>query len=243
MALEVCKCLTTSWLQSWQKLINGISMIRAVLAVFIAVFCTSPAFAEAKYPGDFVVTADTLNIRLAASTTGKVAGKLHQREKVEVLEVNDGWARISGYYGVEVGGQSANVARWVFATHLSPALPAEEAVDDGATIVAAMQSSGDSSKYQNILAADQPVQRADVNSPIFAAIKASEDLTKYLDTFVSVSGKLIDAGECQLSDFEDIGGWWKSVDHQPRPIYYTYCGGASNNHRVFVNVNTGRVFR
>ena len=218
-------------------------MTRAILAIFIAVFTTSSAFAEAKYPGDFVVSADTLNVRLAADTTGKVADRLNQSEKVEVLEVKDGWARISGYYGVEVGGQSENVARWVFATHLSPVLPAEETVVEGDTIVAAMVSSGDLTKYQNTAVADQPVQRIDANSPIVLAIKASEDLAKYLGTFVSVSEKLIDAGECQLSDFEDIGGWWKSVDHQPRPIYYTYCGGASNNHRVFVNVSTGRVFR
>ena len=72
----------------------------------MAVFTTSPAFAEAKYPGDFVVTADTLNVRLAANTRGKVAGRLQQSDKIEVLEVRDGWARISAYYGVEVGGQS-----------------------------------------------------------------------------------------------------------------------------------------
>jgi hypothetical protein len=218
-------------------------MTRTILAVFIAVFTTSPAFAEAKYPGDFVVTADTLNVRLAANTRGKVAGRLQQSDKIEVLEVRDGWARISAYYGVEVGGQSQNVARWVFATHLSPALPAADKVEEGATIVEAMMSSDDLNGYQDTADADQPVQRIDANSPIVAAIKASEDLAKYMGTFVSVSGKLIDAGECQLSDFEDIGGWWKSVDHQPRPIYYTYCGGASNNHRVFVNVSTGRVFR
>ncbi|MDB4583759.1 SH3 domain-containing protein [Draconibacterium sp.] len=218
-------------------------MTRTILAVLIAVFTTTPAFAEAKYPGDFVVSADTLNVRLAAKTTGKVAGRLHQSEKIEVLEVKDGWARISAYYGAEIEGQAQNVARWVFATHLSPALPAAEKVEEGATIVEAMMSSDDLTGYQNIAAADQPVQRIDANSPIVAAIKASEDLAKYMGTFVSVSGKLIDAGECQLSDFEDIGGWWRSVDHQPRPIYYTYCGGASNNHRVFVNVNTGRVFR
>ena len=62
-------------------------------------------------------------------------------------------------------GQSANVARWVFATHLSPALPAEEKVDEGATIVAAMMSSDDLTKYQDTAVADQPVQRIDASSP------------------------------------------------------------------------------
>jgi hypothetical protein len=222
---------------------NGIFMTRTILAIFIAVLTTSPVFAEARYPGNFVVSADTLNVRQAANTTGRVADRLNRSEKIEVLEVKDGWARISEYFSVDRQGQSVNVARWVFATHLSPVPPAEETVDEGDTIVAAMVSSDDLTKHQETAVADQPAQRIDANSPIALAIKASEDLAKYMGTFVSVSGKLVDAGECQLSDFEDIGGWWKSVDHQPRPIYYTYCGGASNNHRVFVNVSTGRVFR
>jgi hypothetical protein len=222
---------------------NGIFMTRTILAVIIAVFTTSPVFAEATYPGIFVVSADTLNVRQAANTVGKIADRIHRDEKIEVFEVKDGWARISEYFSVGGQGQSANIARWVFATHLSPVLPAAQRVDEGDTIVAAMVSSDDLVKYQDTAVADQPIQRIDANSPIVLAIKASEDLAKYMGTFVSVSGKLIDAGECQLSDFEDIGGWWKSVDHQPRPIYYTYCGGASNNHRVFVNVSTGRVFR
>ena len=222
---------------------NGIFMTRTILAVFIAVFTTSPVFAEATYPGSFVVSTDTLNVRQAANTVGKIAERLHRNEKVEVFEVKDGWARISEYFSVDKQGQSANIARWVFATHLTPVLPAEQMVDEGDTIVAAMTSSDDPTKRENTAVAEQPVQRIDVNSPIALAIKASEDLARYMGTFVSVSGKLIDAGECQLSDFEDIGGWWKSVDHQPRPIYYTYCGGAINNHRVYVNTATGTTFR
>lgn len=222
---------------------NEIFMTRTILAVFIAVFITFPVFAEATYPGVYVVSADTLNVRQAANTVGKIADRLHRNDKIEVYEVRDGWARISEFFSVDQQGQSVNIARWVFASHLSPVVPAEERVDEGDTIVAAMMSSDDLTKPRDTAAAAQPVQRIDANSPIALAIKASEDLAKYMGTFVSVSGKLVDAGECQLSDFEDIGGWWKSVDHQPRPIYYTYCGGASNNHRVFVNVSTGRVFR
>jgi len=218
-------------------------MTRAILAVFIAVFTTTPVLAEATYPGYYVVSADTLNVRQAANTVGKIARRLHRDEKIEVFEVKDGWARISEYFAVDKQGQSVNVARWVFATHLTSVLPAQEMVDEGDTIVAAVTPSENLTKRENTAVADQPVQRVDVNSPIALAIKASEDLARYMGTFVSVSGKLIDAGECQLSDFEDIGGWWKSVDHQPRPIYYTYCGGGSSNHRVFVNVSTGRVFR
>ncbi len=190
---------------------NGRFMSRVAVAMFIAIFTASTAFAEARSPGGFVVTADSLNVRQAANETGKVTGKLYQREKVEVFEVKNGWARISEYYDEKINGLSTKVARWVFATHLSAPRPTGK--------------------------------KATVNSPIINAIRSSDDLAMHQDTFVWVSEELINSGECKLSDFEDIGGWWRSIDHKPRPVYYTYCGGASNNHRVFVNTATGTTFR
>jgi hypothetical protein len=190
---------------------NGTFMCRVAVAMFIAIFTASTAFAEARSPGGFVVTADSLNVRQAANETGIVTGKLYQQEKVEVFEVKNGWARISEYYDGEINGLPTKVARWVFATHLSAPRPT------GNT--------------------------ATVNSPIINAIKSSDDLAMHQDTFVRISEVLINSGECKLSEFEDIGGWWRSVDHKPRPVYYTYCGGAINNHRVYVNTATGTTFR
>jgi uncharacterized protein YgiM (DUF1202 family) len=190
---------------------NGTLISRVAVAIFIAIFTASTAFAEARSPGGFVVTADSLNVRLAANETGKVTDKLFQREKVEVFEVRNGWARVSEYYDEDVSGISTKVARWVFATHLSAQRPAN--------------------------------MKVIASAPIVEAIKSSDDLVMHQDTFVWVSDKLVKAGECKLSDFEDIGGWWRSVDHKPRPVYYTYCGGAVNNHRVYVNTATGETFR
>ena len=190
---------------------NGMFMGRVALTICITIFSASTAFAEARSPGGFVVTADSLNVRQAANETGKVTGKLYQQEKVEVFEVKNGWARISEYYDGEINGQSSKVARWVFATHLSAPRPT--------------------------------VKKATANSPIVNAIKSSDDLAMHQDFFAWVSEELIISGECKLSDFEDIGGWWRSVDHKPRPVYYTYCGGAIDNHRVYVNTATGITFR
>jgi len=184
---------------------------RVAVATFIVFFTASSAFAEARSPGGFVVTADSLNVRLAANETGRVTGKLFQREKVEVFEVRNGWARISEYYDEQSNGQSSKVARWVFATHLSAPRPVGKEVN--------------------------------ANSPIVQAIKSSDDLAMHQEIFVWVSEELVNSGECKLSDFEDIGGWWRSVDHKPRPVYYTYCGGSVDNHRVYVNTATGTTFR
>jgi hypothetical protein len=186
-------------------------MTRFILTILIAFLAASTALAEARGPGGFVVTADSLNVRLAANAQGKIAGKLYQQEKVEVFEVHNGWARISEYYDAQIDGQPGKVARWVFAMHLSAPRPA------GKVEIA--------------------------NSPVVEAIKSSDDLAMHQQIFVRVSEKLVASGECKLSDFEDIGGWWRSVPHKPRPVYYTYCGGGVDNHRVYVNTATGETFR
>ncbi len=195
-------------------------MIRVTLSVLLAVFVASASFAAAQSPGNYVVTAGTLNVRLAPNTAGKGKCKLHRGEKVEVLEVKDGWARISRYYDGGSEGLSGDVAHWVFARHLS-ATPAAEGLP-------AKPPAG-----ENIV----------VSSQILEAIKSSDDLPKYRNTFAWVSAKLVDSGTCKLSDFRDIGGWWRSAAHKPGPVYYTYCGGGSNNDRIYVNAVTGEIFR
>jgi hypothetical protein len=186
-------------------------MKRVTLTVFLALFAASSAFAQAQSPGAYVVTAEPLNVRLQANSSGKVTDRLYKQQKVEVFEVNNGWARISQYYDGETEGLTGNIARWVFATHLSAELRITEEVD--------------------------------VSSPIYEAIKSSDDLAQYQHIFVSVSSDLVNSGECKLSDFMDIGGWWRSVPHQPRPVYYTYCGGVNNNHPIYVNTATRETFK
>jgi hypothetical protein len=180
-------------------------------AALIVLSAVSTAFAEARTPGDFIITAGTLNVRIAPDTTAKVTDKLYRQQQVEVFEIDDGWARISPYYDGEAEGVPGNVARWVFAMHLS----AQPRTDE----------------------------KTDVGSPVAEAIKSSEDLEKYRGLFVSVSRKLIDSGECKLSDFADIGGWWRSIPHKSRPVYYVYCGAGSSNHVIYVDAASGETFR
>ena len=194
-------------------------MTRVTLTLLIAVCAASTALAQARSPGEYVVSADTLNIRLAANTSAKVKGKLYRGQEVEVLEVDKGWARISSYYDGAAEGLSGNVARWVFATHLSPRTATPPPAKPRVKI------------------------KVDINSPVYQAIESSDDLARHQGIFVQVSEKLVNAGQCKLSDFKDIGGWWRSAKHKPDPVYYTYCGGASNEDRIYVNTNTGKTFR
>ena len=185
-------------------------MLKATLVLLVTALLATSAFAAATAPGQYFVTAGTLNVRLASNETGRVARKLRRGDRIEVFEVSNGWARVSEYYD----GDSGVVAQWVSARHLEAA-PASAA----------------------------PTVTVDVNSPVYQAIRASDDLDRHQGIFVLVSSKLVEAGQCELSDFHDIGGWWRSAAHKPRSVYYTYCGGATNEHRIFVDTATGRLFR
>jgi uncharacterized protein YgiM (DUF1202 family) len=181
-------------------------------AIILAFLMVSFAHAGATSPGDYYVTSGKLNVRLAPNKNGKITNTLYKRQKLEVFEVKDGWARISRFYDGGVEGVSGDIARWVFAKYLSTNRPAEEKV-------------------------------ADLNSPVAKVIKSSDDFSKYQSIFVSASDKLIKSGKCRLGDFKEMGGWWRSTNHKPKPVYFTYCGGMTKNNRIYLNAATGKTFR
>ncbi len=197
-------------------------MTRVTLTVLLAIFAVSTVFAAASSPGAYVVTTGQLNVRLAPNKSGKVKAVLKRGEKIQVLEIRNGWARISRYYDGASEGLSGEVAHWVSAKeHLLAKLPGEEKIEE----------------------IEEIEEKIIVNPAIAKAIKSSDDLEKYQNRFMVVSEKLINAGTCKLSDFEDIGGWWRSPDHKPRLVYYTYCGGGANSDRIYFNAATREVFR
>ncbi len=76
------------------------------------------------------------------------------------------------------------------------------------------------------------------NSPITNAIKHSDDFSKYKDNFVTASDTLIKSGKCSLEDLKEMGGWMRSGNHKPKPVYFTYCNG---NDRFYLNATTGEI--
>lgn len=85
-------------------------------------------------------------------------------------------------------------------------------------------------------------KKVKTDSAIENAIKSSEDFSKYQSIFISASEKLIKSGKCNLGDFKEMGGWWRSSSHNPKPIYFTYCGGMNINNRIYLNVVSGAIF-
>ena len=59
------------------------------LAIFLALFGVSFAHASATSPGDYYVTSNKLNVRLAPNKSGKNTNTLYKRQKVKVFEIKD----------------------------------------------------------------------------------------------------------------------------------------------------------
>lgn len=97
------------------------------------------------------VTSNKLNVRLAPNKSGTITNTLYKRQKVEVFEVKDEWARISIFYDVEVEGLSGEVARWVSTKYLSTDSPEEVQLKNvSSPIAAVLKSSDDFTKHQQV---------------------------------------------------------------------------------------------
>ena len=98
-----------------------------IIILILAIWFGAPGtiFAKATDIGSYYVTAAVLNERLAPNKNAKVTNKIYRQQRVEVLELHKGWARISKYYNGQVEGVPGKVARWVSAAHLSKQQPAD----------------------------------------------------------------------------------------------------------------------
>ena len=67
----------------------------AVILVILMIVPIMAATVNAAAPGTYVVSTGTLNVRSQASTSSKVIGKVYRDQKVEILEVQGSWGRIS----------------------------------------------------------------------------------------------------------------------------------------------------
>lgn len=78
---------------------------------------------------------------------------------------------------------------------------------------------------------------------IAQSVSQSDDFKKHEKAFVTAARRLVSVGTCKVSDFEEVGGFLKSMNHKSKPIYFTYCGGMTIANRVYLNVSTGEIFK
>lgn len=172
------------------------------------------------------VIADRLERKTCPSSKCGTVGQLLLRESVDVLEVKDGWVRISRLYSASCydgksdyiksgnarcspdnGVYDGKFAEWVESRYLSvsgPADPCEYAVGDDKMVC------------------------------------GSDDYHRYKNQFTSAARKLIQAGVCVESDFRDIGGWSKS-NSMGATAYFVYCGGMALSNKIYLDVLSGEL--
>lgn len=175
------------------------------------------------------VTSERLNRRTCPSESCGVVGRLFFREGVTVHAERDGWVQISQPYDAScVGGRSEYVDT------------GNAACDDANGIVDGQFAEWVSMEY---LSETRPPDPAADASGIEELVAGSDDFARYRTTFAEAAEALIAQRRCTERDFRDMGGWVKSTRHGNQPVYFTYCGGATVANRLYLNADTGEVFR
>ncbi|WP_428774442.1 hypothetical protein [Vibrio sp.] len=73
-------------------------------------------------------------------------------------------------------------------------------------------------------------------------IEKSDDFKRFFDVFVEQSDLLLKQEICKPEDFEETGGWVRSVRYKDRDVYFVYCGGLKQSNKVYLDVRSGEVF-
>lgn len=196
----------------------------------LAIAVTLLLWASQAQAGDrFWVTSDLLNRRTCPSAECGIVGRMFFREGVEILERKGGWARISPSYDAScVGGKS-------------------EYVDKGNA--SCTESNGIRNGkfaewvFAQHLSLTRPPDPGANTSGFEKLVSGSDDFRKHRKAFAKAAEELIKSGRCRASDFEEFGGWLKSSNHRSQPIYFAYCGGFTARNRLYLNAETGKVFR
>ncbi|CAH6785549.1 SH3 domain-containing protein [Vibrio chagasii] len=158
---------------------------------------------------EFYVSDRKLKVVEQPEVDGLITDYLYKGEKVEVLEKQGDWGRISDYIVLKEGG--SQTAEWVSMSGLSN---------------------------------DEVIISEKENKEILDSyLVKSDDLKLYQETFRNSVAKLISEGECEPGDFEELGGWVKSVRYKDRNVYFIYCGGLSLENKIYLDVNTNEIFK
>ncbi|MEZ9069916.1 SH3 domain-containing protein [Vibrio splendidus] len=157
---------------------------------------------------EFYVLDRKLEVVEQPEIDGLIIDYLYKGEKIEVLEKQGDWVRISDYIVLKEGGPQT--AEWVLMSGLS----------NDEVIISEQESKEILDSY----------------------LVKSDDLKVHQEKFRNTVAKLISEGECDPSDFEELGGWVKSVKYSNRDVYFIYCGGLSLENKIYLDVNTNEIF-
>ena len=60
--------------------------------------------------------------------------------------------------------------------------------------------------------------------------------------FVQKTDELLKNETCVPEDFEELGGWVKSLKYQEREVYFVYCGGRKLANKIYFDTQSKEVF-
>jgi hypothetical protein len=192
---------------------------------FVAASILSAPTSAAADDAMWVAAGDGAGRHTCPSIECGVVGRLLYREGATVLEVKNGWGRVSRHYNAScVGGRSEYVDHG-----RSDCVP-ENGIENG-RFAEWVQL--------NQLSAQRPADPGAGATGVAKLVAQSDDFHLYEAEFVSAAEALIASGDCNPRDFTDMGGWLKATNKPG--IYFTYCGSGSD--RIYLNVSSGQTFR
>ena len=175
--------------------------------------------------GKMWVTGERLDRRTCPSTSCGVVGRLFFREAANPLESKNGWIRISKPYDAACEGGKSKY------------------VDDGRADCSKANGITEGKFAEWVLASGlsekRPADPAETATEDEALVAQSDDFGKYHKQFSRLTAKLIGDGRCTKADFQEMGGWEKSISqYRNEPVYFTYCGGMTMANKIYVNAET-----
>lgn len=73
-------------------------------------------------------------------------------------------------------------------------------------------------------------------------LQKSDDLKEHQEIFRDKTQQLLDDNTCEPDDFEELGGWVRSVTYQKREVYFIYCGGLEQENKIYLDAGSGEIF-
>jgi hypothetical protein len=74
-------------------------------------------------------------------------------------------------------------------------------------------------------------------------IASTDDFEQYEARFIELTDSVLQSKQCSEEDLTQLKGWIRSFNYPDEPIYYSYCGGLEVEDKLYINLDSGDVFR
>ena len=189
----------------------------------------APALPEVKPgPHTLFVNVERVQRRTCPNITCGDVGWIAEPQVVEALEQRDGWVRITKSYDALCKN---SVSEYIDGG--KDTCTADNGIRDGRFAEWVPMSA---------LIKERPADPAATATGDESMVAQSDDFKRYREAFTEVAARLIADGRCTRADFQEQGGWMKSVNqYKDEPVYFTYCGGMPSASKIYMNAKNRQV--